>query len=78
MNGNPRWEIIKVGWDGDFSNPSDGIKGSWSVRDINSKCIPWLRNEYVSKQIQIWAGTTLSKFKKLIREGGGSVYVEEK
>jgi hypothetical protein len=77
-DGTPKWEIIKVAWDGYFSPPCEGhLNSTWSVKDINHKCIPWLSRPY-DKPLNIWAGTSLSKFKKLIREGGGSVYEEEK
>ena len=82
-DGTPKWEIIKVGWDGNFCPPCEwAMNGNskWSVMDINKKCVPWLQRArwHKEKEIKIWAGTTLSKFKKLIREAGGSVYVEEK
>lgn len=74
--GDKPWEIVKVAWDGDFFAPCDGhLNSKWSVKDINNKCVPWLSRPY-DKPLNIWAGTTLSKFKKMIREGGGSVYVE--
>jgi hypothetical protein len=82
-DGTPRWEILKVAWEGNFCPPCEwAVAGNsnWSVRNINKKCIPWLQRAAWKKEpeIKIWAGTTLSKFKKLIRKGGGSVYVEEK
>lgn len=81
-DGTPKWEIIKVAWDGDFCAPCDWIQSpnnNWSVKDINSKCVPWLQRAAWKKEpeVKIWAGTKLSEFKKLIRKGGGAVYVEE-
>ena len=78
-DGTPKWEIIKVAWDGDFDTPDHyAINRNWSVRNINSKCIPWLESaSFMNKRILIWAGTKFSAFKKLIKKGGGKVYVEE-
>lgn len=72
------WDIVKVAWDGDLYPPCEGhLNSNWSVKDINHKCVPWLSQPY-DKSLNIWAGTKLSRFKKLIHDGGGSVYVEEK
>lgn len=78
--GDKPWEIISVAWHGDFDQPCEGMFNScWSVQDINNKCVPWLRTSKWCKEpvVLIWAETPLSEFKKLIRQGGGSVYVEE-
>jgi hypothetical protein len=82
-DGTPKWEIVKVAWDGDLVTPDAWMmvpNTTWSVLNINKKCVPWLQRAgwHKEKEIKIWAGTTLSQFKKLIREAGGSVYVEEK
>ena len=75
-DGTPKWEIVKVAFDGDFSAPRDGVQNSrWSVRDINKKCVPWLVRMY-GKKVMIWAGTKLSDFKRLVKSCGGSVYME--
>jgi len=73
------WEIIKVAWDGDFDTPDYYLANTnWNVEDINNKCVPWLASAvFMDRRICIWAGTKLSKFKSLIKKGGGKVYVEE-
>lgn len=73
-DGTPKWEIIKIAWDGYFETPCTYLlNSSWSVKDINNKCVPWLITASDPK-LKIWAGTKLSKFKKLIRKYGGNVY----
>lgn len=79
----PRWEIIRVAWEGPFVAPNDGcLNSSFSVEQINRGDIAWLRPEpYADKSSKIKpipAGTTLEEFKKLVRDAGGKVYVEEK
>lgn len=72
------WEIIKVAWDGDFDTPDSYVANTnWSVEDINNKCVPWLASaSFMDRRICIWAGTRLPVFKKLIKKGGGDVYLK--
>lgn len=75
--GRKPWKIIKLAWDGDFDPPCEGHTNSpWSVEQINSGGVCWLRTSRWSgaKQVIIPAGTTLARFCDLIREGGGEVY----
>lgn len=76
-DGTPKWEIIKVAWEGDFETPSDGHNNSpFSVEQINAGAIAWLRaSRWRSDcKIIIPAGTPLDEFKTLIEAGGGHVY----
>ena len=65
----------RIAFDGDFDEPCD--HGSWSVDQINAGRIPWLAAPYVMPPCVIYAGTSLSEFKRLIREAGGRIFVEE-
>jgi hypothetical protein len=82
-----KWEIIKVAWDGPFDAPIDhaGLYSRWSVETINSGAVPWLSNvtnwafnKKVTPPVSIFAGTPLNEFKRLVRNGGGKFYVEDK
>ena len=75
--GREPWEIVKVAWDGDFETPSCGHCNSpFTVEQINSGAIAWLRTSrwIHGKACAIPAGTTLARFRELIRAGGGFVY----
>jgi hypothetical protein len=77
-DGTPKFEIVKVGWDGDFQTPCEGHYNSpWSVEQINAGAVAWLRTSRYSdgNPVVIPAGTTLERFCELIREGGGTVYL---
>jgi hypothetical protein len=75
------WEIVKVAWDGEFETPASGhLNSPWSVAQINAGASPWLcTSPFASSKafVAISAGTTLSRFCELIRQGGGKVYVEK-
>jgi hypothetical protein len=74
-----QWQIIKIAYDGDFATPDDGYSNSpWSVEQINSGAISWLRSSQSGKNVVIPAGTTLELFIGLIHKGGGRVYMEGK
>lgn len=78
-DGTPKWEIIKVAWEGDFDRPCDWNSNSpYSVEEINKRVVPWLRTSKWREgdRIVIMAGTPLEEFKALIRAGGGKVYRE--
>lgn len=82
-NPEPRWEIHKVAFDGDFDLPHEQGREAmspYSVRDINKKDVPWLKTgEYSSRaHVEIWAGTTYPEFVQWILQGGGMVYAPVK
>lgn len=71
--------IVKVGFEGWFSEPCDDhFNSPYSVDAINAKAIPWLRPHLYgpSHGISIFAGTPLSEFIKLVKQAGGKVYRE--
>jgi hypothetical protein len=76
-DGTPKFEIVKVAWAGDFMLPHEGhLNSPWSVEQINSLAVAWLRTpEYTKPELHIFAGTTLDDFIKKIKCGGGSVYL---
>lgn len=69
------WKIVTVAWDGPFMLPKLFATQHYSVENINKKHVPWLKS-YRSPTL-ILAGTPLSRFKKLIRKDGGTIYVRE-
>lgn len=76
-NDHPRWEIVKVYFDGDLVTPDARYGNSpFSVEKINRGDVPWLE-PYMGHGVRIMAGCTVSVFKDLVREAGGRVYVEE-
>jgi hypothetical protein len=69
------YEIHTLFFDADLDTPEHD---RWySVEQINSGVTPWLKESYKEGGIEIWAGTTLSEFRHLIRRAGGEVYVKE-
>lgn len=74
----PKWEIIKVAWEGAFDTPDEGHTNSpYSVEQINAGVVAWLRSyRWCKKQIIIQAGVSLEEFKELIKAGGGTIYEE--
>lgn len=74
------WEIVKIGWDGDFYPPCYNILNSnYSVKSINAGAIAWLTSNLYSKEMPtvIHAGTSLEDFCKMIKSKGGKVYIED-
>lgn len=74
----PKWEIVKVAWEGPFETPDEhAINSRYSVQMINRGDIAWLRPApWVSDTARpILAGTTYDDFVDLIRLGGGEAYV---
>jgi hypothetical protein len=76
------YKISKVAFDFEFygmERPCDShLNSPYSVEQINAGAIAWLRTpSYFEKQVIISAGTTLSDFKRLIKEAGGKVYIED-
>ncbi len=84
IGGKPNWEIKKICFFG-FDNmnaPCDvwenGNSMVISVDDINKKKAPWLQNsKYDKPRIKVWAGCSIEEFKKLVKKGGGEIYVKE-
>lgn len=74
-----RWTITRVAFEGPFDRPCDGhLNSQWDVRQINAGAVAWLRSSEWGTgcpRVVIPAGTTLSRFRELIREGGGHVYL---
>jgi hypothetical protein len=67
-------------FDGPFETPADiaGSNSRYSVEQINKGFIPWLspsRWGPVADARPIPAGTTARNFIKLVRKGGGEVYL---
>jgi len=81
-DGTPKWEISEVIFKTDLVTPKEYYYGnsSYSVEDINAKYVPWLATAQYSSdpKVVIYAGVTLTEFKRLIRSAGGKIYVEEK
>lgn len=75
----PRWDIIVLMWVGDFATPDEyHINSPYSVEMINRGDVAWLRPEkWVTGGRPIPAGTTISEFKKRIKEVGGCIWVQE-
>jgi hypothetical protein len=74
----PKWEILKVAFEGLFRTPDSGVENSrYSVQDINKGQIAWLENESWEKNpVRIFAGTTVDEFISVIKGSGGKVYRE--
>jgi len=66
-------------WSGAYEEASYGhVNSPFCVDSINAKKTPWLHPWKEGAYPDIWAGTPVSEFKKLIRAAGGRVFVEEK
>lgn len=77
-DGTPRWEVIKVAWDGPFETPDSGhLNSPYSVQDINAGALAWLRPSSWRSDLPrtpIPAGATVSEFRRIMEAAGGSVY----
>jgi hypothetical protein len=76
-DGSPKWRILKVAFDGNFSAPCETRYNSpYSVEAINAKAIAWLMgNDAVSNAtVAIHAGVSPSEFIDTIERCGGRVY----
>lgn len=79
------WEITELLFDSvPLETPDQNTSNNWSVERINAKEIPWLqtsswmvRNWHAGDVKRVWAGTTLSEFKKTIKKMNGRIFVEE-
>ena len=77
---NPNWEIIILKFDFDAEKPCDFAhngNSEYSVKDINSKKVPWLKpSQWVKDGKNIYAGTTIQEFCETIMNCGGRIYRE--
>lgn len=81
--GKSPWTITKLVYECDLETPSEWVtNSSYSVQDINKKATPWLSSGKYGKRnkddspIQIWAGTPLSEFIRIVQSIGGTIYRE--
>ena len=75
-DGEPRWEIVTVGYHGDFWEPGDRTLNSpYSVETINAGAVPWLAPFGGSPGL--FAGAPLAEFKRFVWEHGGRIFTEE-
>lgn len=75
------WEIVEIRFQGDFYAPCEGYCNSpWSVRDINSGAVAWLRPAAwvvdPKPRYFIHAGTTVEEFIRMVLGSGGRVWME--
>jgi len=78
-DGTPKWEIVKVAFDGPFDAPCDRCLGCspWSVEQINAGAVDWLvSQEHAKETVAIPAGATIQEFTEKINAGGGNAYVK--
>ena len=72
--------ITRVAYEGCFDTPED-FTNNLSADDINSGVMAWISGSIWSTdevgRIVIPAGTTLSEFKRLIKLGGGQIFVKD-
>ena len=77
-----QWEIIDVLFESTLVDPGERAycNSVYSVEDINAGAVAWLSTPTWSSdpKIAIPAGTTIPEFKRLIRQSGGKIFVEEK
>lgn len=74
----PKWEIVKVAWEGPFETPDERVLNSgYSVQMINRGDVAWLRpSSWVDSSVRpILAGTSYNDFIDMVRAGGGEVFV---
>ncbi len=75
----PRYEVVKVAFEGDFKEPLDGhLNSPWSVEMINQRQVPWLAPDWIEHDVSIYAGETLEQFIHKVRLVGGTVYLAER
>lgn len=71
--------LVKVAWSSEHELPCDNqINSCWSVQKINSGNVAWfLQSRYSENDAlrPIQAGTSLEDFVRIIKEGGGEVYL---
>lgn len=69
------YKVIHLYFESSLDSP--GYSPYISVDEINNKAVPWLEDRYGNSGIKIWAGTSLDKFKKIIKEHDGKIFVGE-
>ena len=74
----PEYSLLRIAFDSEYDTPAER-NISVSVDAINRGDVAWLAWPSWSsdKRPAIQAGTSLEQFKSLIRESGGSIFVEE-
>jgi len=75
----PNWEIIRVKFDYDAQTPADiaGGNSQYSVEDINSKKVPWLKpSSWLKDGKNIHAGVSIREFCEIVMNAGGRIYRE--
>lgn len=77
--GKEPWTITEVHWSGPFETPDEyHFNSPYSVKVINSGRTAWLGSpRWGSHGVNIYAGTPLDEFKRLVRSVGGRIWVEE-
>jgi hypothetical protein len=76
QDGSPKWEIIKVAYDGWLSEARERHPDSpLSVQDINAGRAPWLVDKHGRSGVKIQAGTSLREFIELVKKADGEVYL---
>ena len=68
------WEICKIGFDGDWVQPSEFSSKAYSVEEINKKTVPWLKKWEWDNENGIYAGCSLEEFIERILQAGDNVY----
>lgn len=74
------YTLTRIYFEGNYTRPCDYFNNSpWSVYEINQGAAPWLKFGSFKNEplIVIPAGTTLSEFKRLVRQAGGDIFVLE-
>ena len=79
-NDEPPWVITEVHWSGPFVTPNEHHNNSpYSVENINSGRVAWLQSpNWGSHGVNIYAGTTLEDFIRLVKSVGGRIWTELK
>jgi len=72
------WSTKTVAYEGWFDDPAEtyGNNSPFSVQLINRGDVPWLVYSLDPGTIEIYAGTTIQEFTRLIRSVGGKVFEE--
>lgn len=78
LHSQEKWKIHVLKFDWDAEQPSDGHSNSpYSVEQINSGVVPWLRpSRWVKGGQNVYAGISMNDFCKIIVGSGGKVYRE--